>query len=63
MGNVVDMKLMVQDAETKQYLMKNGKWTTVAVDAEKFIEPKMATTFAKGSTTRDFNVVLYFPSA
>jgi hypothetical protein len=58
-----DMKLVIQDAEKKQYLTKDGKWTTVAVNAEKFVEPHAASTFAKGTTTKDFRVVLYFPSA
>jgi hypothetical protein len=57
------MKVIIQDSETKMYLMKDGKWTAVAVEAEKFVEPKAAKTFAKGTTTEDFNVVIYFPSA
>ena len=57
------MKVIIQDSETKQYLTKAGKWTTIAVEAEKFVEPVAASTFAKGTTTKDFNVVIYFPSA
>ena len=57
------MKVIIQDSETKQYLTKDGKWTTVAVMAEKFVEPQAASNFAKGTTTKDFNVVIYFPSA
>jgi hypothetical protein len=62
-GEHVSMKVMIQDSETKRYLKKDGKWTPVAVEAEKFVEPTAATAFAKGTTTSDFNVVIYFPSA
>jgi hypothetical protein len=57
------MKVVIQDSETKQYLKKDGKWTPQALEAEKFIEPREASTFAKGTTTGDFNVVIFFPSA
>jgi hypothetical protein len=57
------MKVVIQDEQTKQYLTKDGKWTTVAVNAEKFVEPHAASTFAKGTTTNQFRVVIYFPSA
>ena len=57
------MKLVIQDSETKWYLTKDGRWSPVAIKAEKFVEPQAASTFAKGTTTKDFNVVVYFPSA
>jgi hypothetical protein len=57
------MKVIIQDSESKRYLTKTGKWTTDAVQAEKFVEPVSASTFAKGTTTKEFNVVIYFPSA
>jgi len=57
------MKVMIQDSDTKLYLKKNGKWTETAVEAEKFVEPREASTFAKGTTTGKFNVVIYFPCA
>jgi hypothetical protein len=62
-GQRVRMKLVIQDTKTKWYLTKAGKWSQVALEAEKFVEPQAALTFAKGTTTKDFNVVIYFPSA
>jgi hypothetical protein len=55
------MNILVQDSESEEFLAKDGKWTTAASKAERFMELQTACKFARGSITKEINVVICFP--
>lgn len=60
-GQTGHMNIVIQDCESKEFLAKEGKWTSTASEAERFLELQSACEFARGSVTKGFDVVICFP--
>jgi hypothetical protein len=53
------MKILIEDAETLEYLTTNGQWTKKAADGKSFATSMTAFDTAKKELIRKFNVVCY----
>jgi hypothetical protein len=62
LGNVVAcpfMNILIEDAETLEYLAKDGLWTKNAAEGKKFEATEAAFDVAKKEPIHKFNIVFY----
>ncbi len=55
------MNILIEDAESLEFLNNNGLWTKNVVDGKKFATAHTAFVAAKTEPIRKFNIVRYFP--
>jgi hypothetical protein len=53
------MKILIEDAETLEYLTVDGHWTKVVADSKRFGGTKLAFEVAKKEPIGKFNIVCY----
>ena len=53
------MNIIIEDAETLEYLASNGRWTKVAADGKTFGTTDLAFQTAKKEPIAKFNIVSY----
>ena len=56
------MNILIEDADSLEFLNNNGQWTKNAGEAKKFPTSHVAVTTAKREPIRKFNIVRYFTS-
>jgi hypothetical protein len=56
-----DMKVVIQDEDTRLYLANQGRWTDSAVDAKDFAFSLHARSVARNLNLKRFQVLFYFP--
>ena len=56
------MNILIEDADSLEFLNNSGQWTKNADDAKKFATSHIAVTTAKREPIRKFNIVRYFTS-
>ncbi|MCL4786020.1 MAG: hypothetical protein KJ070_04390 [Verrucomicrobia bacterium] len=54
------MNILIEDAETLEYLASNGRWTKNVADGKTFRATEAAFEVAKREPIRRFNIVRYF---
>ena len=54
------MNILIEDAETLEFLASNGRWTKKPGEGTHFTETQTAFTAAKSEPIRKFNIVRYF---
>ena len=54
------MNILIEDAETLEYLATNGRWTKKPDEGVKFPATQAAFAAAKREPIRKFNIVRYF---
>jgi len=54
------MNILIEDAETLEFLASNGRWTKKPSEGTNFTETQTAYTAAKREPIRKFNIVRYF---
>ena len=55
------MNILIEDAETLEYLASNGKWTKNAASGKSFAATEAAVDVAKNEAIHNFNIVCYIP--
>ena len=55
------MKVVIQNADTRQYLAAQDHWTAHAVDAKDFAFSLHARSAARSLNLKNFQVLFYFP--
>ncbi|MDB6019892.1 MAG: hypothetical protein JWR19_4381 [Pedosphaera sp.] len=55
------MNILIEDAESLEFLKENGKWTKKPADGKKFANTQTAFAAAKAEPIHKFNIVCYFP--
>jgi len=55
------MNILIEDAETLQYLTHDGRWTNNVTDGKTFQATEAAFQVAKREPIRKFNIVCYIP--
>ena len=55
------MNILIEDAETLEYLANNGKWTKNAAAGKSFGATEAAFDVAKNEPIHNFNIVCYIP--
>ena len=55
------MNILIEDAETLEYLTSNGQWTKNAVEGKTFTATALAFEVAKKEPIHKFNIVCYIP--
>ena len=53
------MKILIEDAETLEYLTDNSQWTKKAAEGRGFVATAAAFEVAKKEPIRKFNIVCY----
>lgn len=54
------MNILIEDAESQEFLNNHGQWTKNVGDGKHFPNPHMAYETAKKESVRKFNIVRYF---
>jgi hypothetical protein len=54
------MNILIEDAETREYLATNGRWTKKPGEGANFSTTQTAFAAAKKEPIRKFNIVRYF---
>ena len=55
------MNILIEDAETREYLSANGKWTKSATSGKSFRATAVAMEAAQKEPINDFNIIFYIP--
>lgn len=55
------MNILIEDAETLEYLTNDGRWTKNVADGKTFRATEAALQVAKREPIRKFNIVSYVP--
>lgn len=55
------MNILIEDAETLEYLTMSGQWTKDATEGKKFTATEAAFEVAKQEAIGKFNIVCYIP--
>jgi hypothetical protein len=55
------MNILIEDAETLEYLTSDGRWTKNVADGKTFRATEAAFEVAKSEPIRRFNIVCYIP--